>query len=410
MTAGAVSHGFGKNQSGYANIQQLFNLYSLSEQERYILRNLALVPLTGLDTVVFAELCELEDYYDIDELIRRSWIRHDVSRDTICLHPLIRDVVLAECGVTLENCRVMVKNLTDRILQLWAMPQEEKQRYGTLGRAVYETFPQVDLAFEESYRAFALGMVLLEQHELCHTICQKCLDCYEAAGGYERETAECYYRRGDNELYRNNPEDAAADTMKAIEILRSAAPDSPRLAYMIKYLAWINIGWFQNYQETEQLLHESYQIYQLQEPVNELDMASQNAAYANIYYLMGQQEKALEYAEKSYAVYAAAHGELHGNTVAPMIVKAKILSKMGRGEEALRLCQRVIDLQTQLNGEGHQLVLNRYEVLGDIYTVLGDTAQAREAFSYVLSTLDQRHDSSSPFFRRIRAKYDALTK
>lgn len=409
MTAGTVARGFGTAQSGYDNIRQLFRLHGLTEQELYILRNLALVPLTGLDTVVFGELCELEDYADIDELIRRSWIRHDPMLDTIRLHPLIREVVLKECGVTLKSCTVMLRNLTAKLNELWSRPQEEKLLYGNLGKAVYEAFPNFDLAFEETYRAISLGLVLLEQFELCNHICLLCLEGYQAAGGYEREIAEVYYRIGGNETHRNNPEAATDSLKKSIAIMEKVAPNSPRLAYMIKYLAWINIGWFDNYEETEQLLHESNRIYLMQAPVNELDMASQNSAYANIYHLMGQQEKALAYAEKSYAVYAAAHGELHGNTVAPMIVKAKILSKMGRGEEALALCLRVIDLQTQLNGEDHQLVLNRYETLADIYAAMGQTEKAILTFRDLCGKLDKRLDTTTPFRQRVNKKLAALT-
>ena len=408
MTTGTVSRGFGTAQSGYDNIRQLFRLHGLTEQELYILRNLSLVPLTGLDTVVFGELCELEDYMDIDELIRRSWVRHDPMLDTIALHPLIREVVLKECDVTLESCAVMLRNLTERLKALWSLPQEDKLLYGNLGKAVYEAFPNFDLAFEETYRAFSLGLVLLEQFELCDHICRQCLEGYQAAGGYEREIAEVYYRMSDNETYRNNPDAATVYLKKTIAIMEEIAPNSARLAYMIKYLAWINIGWFDNYEETEKLLHESNRILLMQEPVNELDMASQNSAYANIYHLMGQQEKALPYAEKSYAVYHAAHGELHGNTVAPMIVKAKILSKMGRGEEALALCQRVIDLQTQLNGEDHQLVLNRYETLGDIYASMGQTEKAIQTFQDLCEKLDKRLDTTTPFRQRVNRKLAAL--
>lgn len=410
MTAGTVVRGFGNTHSGYGNIRQLFHLHGLTEQELYILRNLSLVPLTGLDTVVFGELCQLEDYADIDELIRRSWIRHDPMLDTIRLHPLIRDVVLAECGVTLDDCSVLIKNLTNNLLQLWSMPQEEKRLYGNLGKSVYETFPRFDIAFEDTYRAFALGMVLLEQFELAKQICLQCLEGYLAVGGYDRQAAECYYRIGANELSRNDPEAAAEYMKKAIALLEEVAPNSARLAYMIKYLAWINIGWFDNYAETEQLLHKSNRILLMQDPVNELDLASQDSAYANIYYLMEQYEKALTCAEKSYAVYAAAHGELHGNTVAPMIIKAKILSKMGRAEESIALCQRVIDLQKQLNGEDHQLVLNRYEILADIYATVEQTEQAILTFEDLCCRLDKRQDTTSPFRQRVNRKLAALQK
>lgn len=410
MTAGTVTHGFGKAQSGYANIRQLFHLHGLTQQELYVLRNLALVPLTGLDTVIFGELCELDDYTDIDELIRRSWIRHDPMLDTISLHPLIRDVVLKECNVTLDACSVMVRNLTDRLLQLWAMPQEDKLRYGNLGKAVYERFPQFDLTYSETYRAIAMGVLRLEQHELCHIICMQCLTGLQAAqGDHALEIAEVYYRLSDNELHRNNPEGAVAYLTKTIEIMQKAAPNTERLAYMIKFLAWIRIGWFTEHDETERLLQQSHQILLAQEPQNELQLASQNSAYANVYYLMGQYEKALPYAEKSYAVYAARNGELHGDTLAPMIIKAKILSKTGQAEESVALCQRVIDLQKQLNGEEHQLVLNRYEALADIYASIGQREKAILTFQDLCCRLDKRKDTTSPFRQRINKKLANFT-
>ena len=161
-----------------------------------------------------------------------------------------------------------------------------------------------------------------------------------------------------------------------------------------------------DHEETERLLHISNKILSEQEPINLSQMASQHSAYATLYYLMGQQEKALAYADDAYKVFNSLHGEIHGDTLAPMGIKARILSKLGRAEEAVRLIEHVIDIQIQLNGDGHQKVLNRYESMAEIYENIGDTKNAQDILKKVLSILEERRDSTSPFYRRIKSKLD----
>ncbi len=402
MAVGTVSHGFAKAQSGYANIQQLFNLYELTETERYILQNMALVPLTGLDFVSFADLCGLDDFAVLDELIRKSWVRHNISEDTVALHPLIRDVVRQECCPSLTGCAAWVRNLTNKLKQLWGLPLEDKLLFGNLGRSLYEQLPEFGPEHADTYIAIGTGLTMLEQYDLSDQILEKCLSCYQQAyGAHSAEAAEAYYRLANNELHRNNYLLAADLLRQSIDILEVAAPNSERLAYMIKFLCWTRLGWFDDHAETERLLHRSNAILAAQDPVNLSQMASQHAAYAHVYYLLGQHGKALAYAEKSYQVFNSLHGEVHGDTLAPMGIKARILSKLGRGEEAVALCNRVIELQIQLNGEEHQKVLNRYEALAEIYANIGAIQQATEMLNQILVILDRKKDFTSPFYRRI---------
>ena len=407
MSAGAVSRGFGKAQSAYDNIRQLFNLYELTESERYVMTNLSLAPLDGIDFVTFGDLCELEDFFVVDELIRKSWIRHNINEDTISLHPLIRDVVRNECTPTLTSCIVMIRNLTDKLKQLWGLPLEDKLRFGLLGKSVYEKLPNFDVEFADTYMAIGSGLTMLEQYDLSREVNERCLDVYLAScGEISEKTARAYYQIGDNELHRNNYILAVEYLTRAITILEVAAPNTEQLAYMIKFLCWTRLGWMDDHEETERLLHISNKILSEQEPINLSQMASQHSAYATLYYLMGQQEKALAYADDAYKVFNSLHGEIHGDTLAPMGIKARILSKLGRAEEAVRLIEHVIDIQIQLNGDGHQKVLNRYESMAEIYENIGDTKNAQDILKKVLSILEERRDSTSPFYRRIKSKLD----
>lgn len=409
IQAGTISHGFARAQSVYDNILQLFNLYSLTEQERYILMNLALAGLDGLDVVTFADLCELEDFFPIDELIRKSWICHNPVEDTISLHPLIRDVVIKECQLSLDSCGIMLKNMTAKLNALWGLPREDKLCFGRLGKSVCMLFPDFDVRFADTYVAIASGLRMLEQFELSHQVCEKCLQVYRSAQGeVSPDVAQVLYKLGDNELARNDYQLAAQYLSQAIDVLEKCAPGTVRLAYLIKFLAWIRLGWFADHEETERLLHRSNEILCSQDTVDLSQTASQNAAYATLYYLTGQYEKALSFAEKSYDTFVALYGEQHGDTLAPMSIKARILSRLGRGEESVKLCLRVIDLQKQLMGEDHQAVLNRYEVLAEIWDNLGEQEKAVWTLRDVRSRLDKRQDTTSPFRQRIDKKLTAL--
>ena len=406
---GTISHGFAKAQSMYDGIAQLFNLYSLTEPERYILMNLALTGLDGLDVVTFADLCELEDFFQIDELIRRSWICHDPVEDTISLHPLIRDVVIKECQLSLASCSTMLNNMTTKLKALWGLPREDKLRYGRLGKAVYQLFPDFDIHFADTYVAIASGLRMLEQFELSHEICEKCLQVYRnSQGEVSPDIAEVLYKLGDNELARNHFQLAAQYLSQAIAVLEICSPGAVRLAYMIKFLAWIRLSWFEDHEETERLLHRSNEILCAQDTITLSQMASQNAAYATLYYLTGQYEKALSFADKSYETFVTLHGELHGDTLAPMGIKARILSRLDRREESVTLCMRVIDLQKQLMGEEHQAVLNRYEALAEIWQNLGEQKKAAQTLQEICAQLDKRQDTTSPFRQRIDQKLTAL--
>lgn len=80
-------------QSTYAHLQTLFDLSDLTEQEIYVLSNLSLIPYTGIPDALFREWCKLEDRDTINDLVKEGWIREDIDKDYISMHPVVGDVV-----------------------------------------------------------------------------------------------------------------------------------------------------------------------------------------------------------------------------------------------------------------------------------------------------------------------------
>lgn len=410
LNAGKVVHGFNKQLSAYEHIRQLFSLSALTEDEQQIMKNLSMIPLSGIDFIGFCELCELDDYSILESLITRSWIRHEPQHDIISLHPVIKDIVTSELNPNLISCSTMIHNLSRKLRGLWAESVEAKHCYAEIGKALYLRFPQIDLDFIETYMAIAYVFSLTEQYTLSDQVNRNCLEVYSKVyGENSQEVAGVYYQIGDNELYRNNWTDAMDYLSKAVEILTISHPDSFHLAYMIKHLCWIRLRSKQDPLVTEQLLHQSYRILKNQKPENIRQMASQYAAYANVYYDLHQYELALKYAEDSYEIFHSLYGDMHGDTLSPMCVKSRILSKMGRECESIDLSLYVIDLQKKLNGDEHPKVLDRYEFLAEIYENCGRLLEAIDILQHIEGALKRKRDVTSPFYLRISETIQRLS-
>lgn len=118
-------------------MQQIFDLSGLSPEKLSILKNMALLPVEGVETELFFELTELEDFIMLDELIDSSFIQYDAVSDVICLHPLMADTIACKIPGFARDCQVYVKNLTRRLSQFTRYQYQEKQTLISLGETYY---------------------------------------------------------------------------------------------------------------------------------------------------------------------------------------------------------------------------------------------------------------------------------
>lgn len=92
-------------------LQQVFRVSSLTEDEQYLLKNLALIPLQGIEVELFYDWCNLDDFDVVDGLIEKSWVIHDPVADKIHLHPLVAELMLEELKKDPDCCNALVDSI-----------------------------------------------------------------------------------------------------------------------------------------------------------------------------------------------------------------------------------------------------------------------------------------------------------
>lgn len=93
------------------HLRMLMKLNRLNEDSINILRNLSLLPVSGVYKSAFKMWLELDSLKNVNELIRYGIISEDTENKTIALHPLIQEVAIAETIPTVSDCHVMLNHL-----------------------------------------------------------------------------------------------------------------------------------------------------------------------------------------------------------------------------------------------------------------------------------------------------------
>lgn len=93
------------------HLRKLLQLNRLPEMQTDILRNLSLLPLSGIFKAYFRKWLQLENANEINHLIRYGFIMEDTENKKIALHPLIQEVVLLETLLSVSTCKTMLDSL-----------------------------------------------------------------------------------------------------------------------------------------------------------------------------------------------------------------------------------------------------------------------------------------------------------
>ena len=93
------------------HLRKLLQLSRLSESQTDILRNLSLLPLSGIFKAYFRKWMCLDNANEINHLIRYGFIMEDTENKKIALHPLIQEIVLLETLPSVSNCKTMLDSL-----------------------------------------------------------------------------------------------------------------------------------------------------------------------------------------------------------------------------------------------------------------------------------------------------------
>ena len=93
------------------HLHKLLQLSRLSESQLDILRNLCLLPASGVRKAMFKQWLQLENLNDVNHLIRYGFITDDTENKKISLHPLIQEVTFDETFPTMTACSKLMNSL-----------------------------------------------------------------------------------------------------------------------------------------------------------------------------------------------------------------------------------------------------------------------------------------------------------
>lgn len=115
----------------------IFRLSNLSEEKLSILKTMTLLPIEGIETELFFDLTELDDFMLLDELIDSSFIQYNYISDVISLHPLIANTIARTYPDFTGDCGTYVRNLTEQLSAFTHFRYDEKSTFLSLAENYY---------------------------------------------------------------------------------------------------------------------------------------------------------------------------------------------------------------------------------------------------------------------------------
>ena len=106
----AFKDGQSSNATYYHHIHTLFSLYSLSQEQQGIMRNLCFLPSAGISARLWAEWLQLRNLNDINDLIETGFVQSSL-RHTISLHPMIQEIAVSETTPSVTSCHTLLDSL-----------------------------------------------------------------------------------------------------------------------------------------------------------------------------------------------------------------------------------------------------------------------------------------------------------
>ena len=94
----------------YDHIHTLYGLFRLSTAKKEIIRNLTLIPLTGIPARLLGEWMKLSDLNDVNELVEMGFVQSTRGR-RLSLHPMMQEVTISELPPSMTACRIMLKSI-----------------------------------------------------------------------------------------------------------------------------------------------------------------------------------------------------------------------------------------------------------------------------------------------------------
>ena len=292
------------------HIRFLFALFKLSLPQQEIMRNLTLIPLSGIQSRRFARWLRLDSQNDIHDLIELGLVQQGDGH-RISLHPLIHEVALVETPPSNSRCRTLIASLHEIFLCRGLDLPYHKLLFRVVEMIMvlaekddltpYLRFLEDSFAYMGKYEyAYGMYFVLEELERLLR----------DEAVGDLRDRAlllECHAEYAG--IVWKNDEQAVELETQALSLLGPITPDTALLAANIHANLGTSLHRLGRLDEAQSHMEQGLTLLHEHHLLNSNDGMIQTCNYAVLLSELGQVEKGLRVLEQCAALLAPDSGD-----------------------------------------------------------------------------------------------------
>ena len=395
--------------SAYEYIARLFTFSNLSGDCEQILRWMAMVPYTGIDVGLFYDICRLESYDEINDLVAHSWLQLDEETDILSMHPVIGDVVHEQLHPSVETGKTYIAGLWREVGSLWMYSLEERARlwpyYAKIIRDYYDPIPELwtEFSYLENNAWICARYALAVEigHRFLDYTKENYPQDYQKIGIAANYLGACYHNGGDDIHAAPYYEEGLECQKMAITAdsgyeqwnqLSSAYQKVGRCAYLAA-----------DYAKAKACFEESIRISS--------EKCGKKGYYGNallemasMYLRMEEYESALRYAEESKRYYDAESGTDNPNSACSLTNIGKCRMHTGDYPGARRALEEALRLNIRFNGKENRQTFWAQEALGDLAALEGKMDEASRIYGELEAVMEQSFGDQNPDLLALREK------
>lgn len=454
-----VVHGGAAKTNTYGHIRHLFDVSGLSDNQIYILANLSLIPISGINKEQFYDWCKLEDYDDINTLVEFGWVQQDTDKNLISLHPVIADIMIDMLKQQSSHCEQFLESI---ILQVsgadFAGLKPDQREYlsritnvicSKLVRQNICTITVADFFHVVTskligYCSANLGVLFLmkaleiyEQH--AHRSDLKISELYNCIGAIRVEiddfkSAEAYFKKAleiDSNL--NIPPNIHTANVysnlgnlyailglykKSVECLDKALNIQTKLhnsvgsesssVYNEVGSVYFHMG---KYDKAEKAYKEALHIATMREN-NQPNTATIHCDLGILYNEVSRYNDALLHHKQALEIRLKIFGENHADTAHSYEHLGMLYGCLGKSTEADTYCKKALEINLQIYGANHSTISRCYNNLGTLHYDRGEYKNAETYFSksldMTIGLLGKNHPSTASAYDNLAMLYSDL--
>lgn len=398
-----------ESASSFDFINRLFCFSHLSEECEQLLRYMTLVPYTGIDISFFYDVCQLESYDELNELIAHSWLMLDEDTDILSMHPVIADVVRAQLSPTAANCSTYIKGIVHKIGNLWFKTQEERTSLWPYLASVLNRYPTPLPELIQEYISLSNNSWIVGRYDIAISIAHNtlvfvqktCPEDYSLIGLCARTLGGCYYNSGDDKNAQPYYELGLEMEQKGI------TDDSPEEDWVKLATSYQKVGRCAytngNYEQSTFYLEESLRLFteKVPTPHTEGDTLTE---LERLYIAKEDFETALVWCEKSLDCFQKRYCKEVPNMAYSYTDFGKCYTSLCRYDEAEKALREALRINTKFHGEHSRQTFFAKEALADLFFLKQEHKMAEQLYTELMLQMEQDFGFRNPMVCKLKEK------